>query len=149
MPVGHVVLKIYVPCKTFHMPNWYLYKPCKAYIYCWEKKYMPILKNHLPNPAHNHKSLCALGQDLHACGQALMCSPASNNQNRTTRKQNTTKLCTYYLTHTVYFTIGDESFLIIWAHDWKISSKLSKKMSLTKSYEVFICFIFQAVLTWA
>ena len=29
MPVGHRVLKIYVPCKNFLMPNQYLYKPCK------------------------------------------------------------------------------------------------------------------------
>ena len=44
MPVGHLVLKIYVPCKNFHMP-------CKASVYCWKNKYMPILKNHLPSRA--------------------------------------------------------------------------------------------------
>ena len=66
MPVGHMVLKIYVPCKNFHVPSQYLYKPCKAYVYCWENKYMPRLKNHLPSRAHNHKILCALRQDLHA-----------------------------------------------------------------------------------
>ena len=38
------------------------------YIHCWENKYMPRLKNHLPSRARNHKSLCALGQDLHATG---------------------------------------------------------------------------------
>ena len=32
MPVGHMVLKIYVPCKNFHVPSQYLYKPCKAYV---------------------------------------------------------------------------------------------------------------------
>ena len=33
-----------------------------------EKKYVPRLKNHLPYRARNHKSLCALRQDLHAPG---------------------------------------------------------------------------------
>ena len=68
MPVGHVVLKIYVPCKNLHLPSQYLYKPCKAYVHCWENKYMPRLKNHLPSPARIHKSLCAPRQDLHAPG---------------------------------------------------------------------------------
>ena len=68
MPVGHVVLKIYVPCKNFHMLSQYLFKPCKAYVHCWENKYTPRLKNHLPCRARNHKSLCALRQDLHAPG---------------------------------------------------------------------------------
>ena len=68
MPIRHVVLKMYVPCKNFDVPSQYLYKPCKAYIYCWKNKYMPRLKNHLPSRAHNHKNLCALGQDLHAPG---------------------------------------------------------------------------------
>ena len=68
MPVGHVVLKIYMPCKNFYVPSQYLYKPCKAYVYCWENKYMPRLKNHLPSWAHNHKSLGALGQDLRVPG---------------------------------------------------------------------------------
>ena len=49
MPVGHMVLKIYVPNKNFHVPSQYLYKPCKAYVYCWENKYIPRLKNHLPS----------------------------------------------------------------------------------------------------
>ena len=31
VPVGHVVLKIYVPCRIFEVPSQYLYKPCKAY----------------------------------------------------------------------------------------------------------------------
>ena len=68
MPTGHVVLKIYVPWKSFHVPSQYLYKPCKAYVYCWKNKYMPTLKNHMPCRACNHKCLCALGQDLHAPG---------------------------------------------------------------------------------
>ena len=68
MPIRHVVLKVYVPCKNFHMPRKNLYKPCKAYVYCWESKYMPRLKNHLTSRARNHKRLCALGQDLHAPG---------------------------------------------------------------------------------
>ena len=66
MPIGHMVLKIYVPCKKFHVPSQYLYKPCKAYAYCWENKNMPRLKNYLPSRARNHKSSCAPGQDLHA-----------------------------------------------------------------------------------
>ena len=68
MPVGHMVLKIYLPCKNFHVPSQYLYKPCKAYIYCWENNYMPRLKNHLPSRARKHRILCALGQDLCALG---------------------------------------------------------------------------------
>ena len=68
MPVGHLALKIYVPCKNFHVPSQYLYKPCKAYVYCWENKYMPRLKNHLPSRARKDQSLCALRQDLHAPG---------------------------------------------------------------------------------
>ena len=68
MPVGHVVLKNYVPCKNFHMSSQYLHKPCKVYVYCWKNKYIPRLKNQLPSRACNHKSLCALGQDLHALG---------------------------------------------------------------------------------
>ena len=81
MPIGHVVLKIYVPCENFHVPSQYVYKPCKAYVYCWEIKFMPRLKNHLPrlpSQACDHKSLCALGQDYmpRACRHALMLSPA-------------------------------------------------------------------------
>ena len=68
MPIGHVVLKIYVPCKNFDVPSQYLYKPCKACIYYWKNKCMPRLKNHMPCRARNHKSLCFLGQDLHALG---------------------------------------------------------------------------------
>ena len=68
MPIGHVVLKIYVASKNFKMPSQYSYKPYKAYVYCWENKYMPRLKNHLLSWARNLKSLCALGQDLHAPG---------------------------------------------------------------------------------
>ena len=68
MPIGHKVLKIDVPRKNFHMPSQYLCKPCKAYVYCWENNDMPWLKNHLPIRARNHKSLCALGHELHAPG---------------------------------------------------------------------------------
>ena len=77
LPIGYVVLKIYVPWKNVYVPNQYLYKPCKAYIYCWKNKYMPRLKNHLPSWACNHKSLCALGQNLlaQACRHALMSTP--------------------------------------------------------------------------
>ena len=65
---GHVVLKIYVLYKNFHVPSQYLYKSCKAYAYCWKNKFMPRLKIHLPCRARNHKSSCALGQDVHALG---------------------------------------------------------------------------------
>ena len=68
LPIGHVVLKIHMPCKNFHMRSQYLYKPCKAYAYRWENKYMPRMKNHLPSRACKLWSLCALGQDLHASG---------------------------------------------------------------------------------
>ena len=61
MPIGHVLLKFFVPSQ-------YLYKSCKAHAYCWKNKHMPRLKIHLPCSAHSHKSLCALGQDLHAQG---------------------------------------------------------------------------------
>ena len=44
MPVGHVVLKIYMPCKNFYVPSQYLYKPCKAYVYCWEISTCPDWK---------------------------------------------------------------------------------------------------------
>ena len=67
-PIRHMDLKIDVSCKNFHMPSEYLYKPCKAYVYCWENKYMPWLKNHLPSQARNHKSSDALRKDLHAPG---------------------------------------------------------------------------------
>ena len=66
MTIGHIVLKICVPCKNFHMPSHYFLKPCKVYVHCWENKYMARLKNHLPSRACNHKSLFALGKDLHA-----------------------------------------------------------------------------------
>ena len=46
MPIEHVVLKMYMPYRNFHVPLQYLYKPCKNYEYCWENKYMPRLKNH-------------------------------------------------------------------------------------------------------
>ena len=68
MPVGRMVLKSYVPCKNFDVPSQYLYKPCKAYVYCWENKYMPRLKNPLSSRARSHKISCALGQDLHTPG---------------------------------------------------------------------------------
>ena len=70
MPVGHVVLKMYVPHKNFHRASqyMYLYKPCTVYVYCWKNKYKPELKIQLPSRACNHRSLCALGQDLHALG---------------------------------------------------------------------------------
>ena len=68
MPIGHMVLKIYVPCKNFHMPRQYLYKPCQVYAYWWENKNIFRLQNHLPSQVGIHKSLHALGQDLHAPG---------------------------------------------------------------------------------
>ena len=80
MPIGHVDMKVCMPCKNFNVPSQYLYKLCKGYEHCWENKYMPRLKNHLPCRAHNHNSLCALRQDLHAqaCGHTLMSSPAES-----------------------------------------------------------------------
>ena len=60
--------KKYVHCKNFHVPSQHLYNPCKAYAYCWENKYMPRVKNHLPSRTRNHRSVCAMGQDAHAPG---------------------------------------------------------------------------------
>ena len=77
MPIGHMVLKMYVPCKNFHVPSQYLYKFCKAYVYCWKNKYMHRLKDQLLCRARNHKRLCGPGRDLHAPGKpwcrALVC----------------------------------------------------------------------------
>ena len=44
MHIRHVVLKIYVPCKNFHVSSYYLYKSCKAYVYCWKKSTCPEWK---------------------------------------------------------------------------------------------------------
>ena len=80
MPIGDVALKIYVPCKNFHVPSYYLYKSCKAYVYyCKKNKYMPRMKSHLTCRASNHKSLCALGQIYMpwARGHAFMSSSLS------------------------------------------------------------------------
>ena len=88
MPIGHVVLKIYVPCKNFHIPRQNLYKPCKAYVYCWENKYMPRLKNHLPSLARNLKSLCA--PDMWA---RLNVEPWFRRRSRKTSKLRVTGLC--------------------------------------------------------
>ena len=59
MPIGHVVLKIYVPCKNFHVPSYYLYKSCKAYVYNWKKPtkvYKPWDKSTCPG--HVGTPLC-------------------------------------------------------------------------------------------
>ena len=69
MPIGQMVLKMYVPCKNFHMPCQYLCKPCQADVYWWENKHVFRLKNHLPCLACNHKSLWALGQNRQAPGK--------------------------------------------------------------------------------
>ena len=66
LPIGHVLLKIYLPRKIFHMLSQYLYKPSKADVYWWKNKYMPRLKNVLSNRTGNHKILFALGQHLQA-----------------------------------------------------------------------------------
>ena len=65
MAIGHVILNIDRRCNIFHAQP-ILYKPCKAYAYCWENKYMHWPKNHLPRGTCNHNILCALGQHLHA-----------------------------------------------------------------------------------
>ena len=98
MPIRHVVQKIYVPCTNVHMPSQYLYKPCKAYVYCWENKYMPSLKNHLPGRARNHKSLCALEQDLYTQGMraSLNVEPCTCLNNRTVALWTTFVAITYY-----------------------------------------------------
>ena len=71
MPVGHVVLRNFMcPATIFMCPGELSTSPVKLVtcVYCQENKYMPRLKNHLPCRACNHKSLCALRQDLHAPG---------------------------------------------------------------------------------
>ena len=80
MPIGYVVLKIYMPCKNFDVPNQYLYKPCKYYVYCWKKKYMPWLKNHVPSRARHHKIYVPWDKIYmpRAHGHALMSSPEPN-----------------------------------------------------------------------
>ena len=65
---GTWLWKLTCPANIFTCPDNICSKPCKTYVYCWENKYMPWLKNHLPSWARSHKSLCALGQDLHAPG---------------------------------------------------------------------------------
>ena len=37
MPIGHEVLKFMCHAKNFHVPSYYLYKSCKAYVYYWKK----------------------------------------------------------------------------------------------------------------
>ena len=67
-PSGTWFWKLTCPAKIFTCPAIICTKPCKIYEYCWENKYMPWLKNHLPSWARNPKNLCALGQDLHVPG---------------------------------------------------------------------------------
>ena len=52
---------------------------------------MPRLKNHMPSRARNHKSLCALGQDLHAPG---------------TRARLNVNPCVLYTTYVIMTSIG-------------------------------------------
>ena len=56
-PSGTWFWKFTCPAKFFMCPSQYLYKPCKAYAYCWENKYMPRQKNHLPSRARNQLQL--------------------------------------------------------------------------------------------
>ena len=75
-----MVLKIYKPCKNFHVLIQYLYKPCKAYVYCWKNKYVPRLKNHFPSWARNHKVYVPWNKIYmpRACEHALMSSPGKS-----------------------------------------------------------------------
>ena len=79
MPIGHVVLKMYVPCKNFHVPATICTSPVKLMFTTEKNKYMPRMKSHLPCRASNHKSLCALGQIYMpwAHGHAFMSSSLS------------------------------------------------------------------------
>ena len=67
-PSGTWFWKFTCPAKIFMCPTNICTSPVKLYVHCWENKYMPRLKNHLPCRARNHKSLCALRQDLNALG---------------------------------------------------------------------------------
>ena len=66
MPIGQVVLNIYVPCKIFMCPANICTSPVKL-MFTAGKTPSPYL-THLHRRARNHKSLCGLGQDLHALG---------------------------------------------------------------------------------
>ena len=78
MPIGHMVLKIYVPCKNFDVPSQYLYKPCQAYVYCWKNMYMPILKKITCPLRHVTTKVYVPWDKIYmprARGHALMSSP--------------------------------------------------------------------------
>ena len=79
MPIRHVVLKIYVPCKNFHVPSQYLYKPCKAYVYWWENKYSTCPAWKITCPVGHITTKVYVPWDKiympRACGHALMSSP--------------------------------------------------------------------------
>ena len=62
---AHGSKSIYALKNNLHMPCQYLYKPCKADIYCCKNKHMPTLKSHLPSQTCNHTFMCP-GKDLHA-----------------------------------------------------------------------------------
>ena len=82
MPIGHAVQKIYVPCKNFHVPSQYWYKTCKAYVYCWENKYMPWLKITCP-VGHVTTKVYVPWDKIYmpqACGHTLMSSPVMTSQ---------------------------------------------------------------------
>ena len=67
-PSGTWFQKCMCPAHIFTCPAIICTSPVKLiYVHCWENNYMPWPKN-LPSRARNQKSLCALGQDLHALG---------------------------------------------------------------------------------
>ena len=78
MPNRHMFVKIHTPCKKIHIPLQYLYKPCKAYIYCWENKYMPWLKKITCPVGHATTKVYVPWDKIYmprACGHTLMLSP--------------------------------------------------------------------------
>ena len=71
MPIGHVVLKMYVPCKNFHANI--CTSPVKLMYTAGKISMCPDWK--MTSRARNHKSLCALEQDLHATGVSINRQP--------------------------------------------------------------------------
>ena len=119
MPVGHVVLKIYMPYKNVHVHSQYLHKPCKAYIDWWENKYMPRLKNHLPTQTHNHKSFSALIQDLQALGMRARINVEPWDKDETVNSHMTRHTSPSWVSYQVslYFGEKQSSHKEMWFYD--------------------------------
>ena len=60
MPITHMVLKIYIPCKNFHITSQYLVETCngKDDVYCWKNKHIYCQKIFVWLDAQPHKFTC-------------------------------------------------------------------------------------------